>query len=92
MASVLAVLSTIAGCLATLTMLVMLMAGGANASPAHITQIKWMMLGISAVGVAGLVGGIWAVVAGRPWLGAGLGGLPVVVVVVLVVVLVKLEW
>lgn len=92
MAWIFAVLSAVAGGLATLTMLVMLMAGGANSSPAQITQIKWMMIGVALVGVIGLGGAVWAMIAGKPWLGAGLGIAPAVVVIAMIVVLVKLEW
>lgn len=92
MAVVAAVMSIGIGLLATLTMLVMLIAGGANSTPAEITQIKWMMIGVALVGLVGLVGGIWGIVAGRPWLGAGFGIAPLVASIALVVVLVKLEW
>ena len=92
MAAVFSVLSMAAGALATLMMLVMLMASGANSSPAQILQIKWMMIGVAVIGLGGLVGGIWTLVAGRPWVSAGIGIVPAVAVMVLVVVLVKLEW
>jgi len=92
MASVVAVLSTIVGVGATLCMLVMLMAGGANAKPAAITQLKWLMVSVAVVGLASVIAAVWAFVHHRHWLSAGLGIAPLVYAIVLVIVLVQLEW
>jgi hypothetical protein len=91
MAAVFSVLSMAAGALATLMMLVMLMAGGANSSPAQILQIKWMMMGVAVIGLGGLVGGIWTLIAGRPWVSAGIGIMPAVVAIGMFVVLMVVQ-
>lgn len=88
----LAIFLTAASGLITLVFLVMLMAGGANAKPAAITQIKVLML-VSSLLALGCVGGaVWAMVAGRPLTGAWIGAIPGVFCVVVVIVMVKTEW
>ena len=87
-----AILSMIVGILASLTILVMLMAGGANSSEAQIRQIKWMMLSVAVVQVLALAGSIWLLIEHRGGLACAAGILPFVYAVVLVTVLVKLEW
>lgn len=89
---ILAVVSMIIGGLGSLTMLVMLMAGGANSSEAQIRQIKWMMLSVAVVQVLALAGSIWLLVAHRGWASCGVGLIPFIYAIVLVTVLVKLEW
>ena len=90
--AIFAILSMIVGILASLTMLVMLMAGGANSSEAQIRQIKWMMLSVAVVQVLALAGSIWLLIEHRGGLACAAGILPFVYAVVLVTVLVKLEW
>lgn len=89
---VLASLLTVAGVMAVLTFMVMLMAGGANAKPAQITQIKVMLLASAVIGLGCLGGAVWAMLAGRPMTGAWIGALPGVLCVVAVIVMIKLEW
>lgn len=89
---VLAILSMIIGGISSLTMLVMLMAGGANATPAHIRQIKWMMVSVLVVQVLSLVGSIWLLIEQRGWSSCIVGLIPFIYAIVLVTVLVKLEW
>lgn len=89
---VLAVLSMIIGGLSSLTMLVMLMAGGANSSEVQIRQIKWMMLSVAVVQVLALAGSIWLLIAHRGWSSCGVGLIPLVYAIVLVTVLIKIEW
>ena len=90
--AIFAILSMIVGILASLTILVMLMAGGANSSEAQIRQIKWMMLSVAVVQVLALAGSIWLLIEHRGGLACAAGILPFVYAVVLVTVLVKLEW
>jgi hypothetical protein len=78
--------------LAVLTFMVMLMAGGANAKPAQITQIKVMLLASVMIGLACTGGAVWAMVAGRPMTGAWIGATPTVLCVATVIVMIKLEW
>lgn len=89
---VLASVLTAVSVLAVLTFMVMLMAGGANAKPAQITQIKVMLAVSAVVGLGCLGGAVWAMVAGRPMMGACIGVAPAVLCVVAVIVMVKTEW
>jgi hypothetical protein len=91
MPAVLASLSTVIGFKASLLMLVMLLASAPNSTPAQAATIKWLMLSVAAACVLGLVGGVGSIIAGRPWLGAGLGAVPTVYVVGLVVVLLVVQ-
>ena len=60
--SILAMICTV---IATLMMLVMCMASGANASDADIRTIKSIMLGFSLLSVAGIVAGIFLLRSGQ---------------------------
>ncbi len=88
----LAIVATLVGMLSSLCMLVMLMAGLANAKPSHIQQGKWMMWGIVLVQVAAAILAVWLMVHRRHWSACIAGIVPLVVVVLLVVILVKIEW
>jgi hypothetical protein len=70
----------------------LLMAGGANAKPAQITQIKVLMLVSSLLALCGIGGAVWAMVAGRPLTGAWIGAVPGVFCVIVVIVMIKTEW
>ena len=74
----------------TLFALGMMAFGCANMPPAKITIMKWLAAGTAAVCVAGVAGALWAFIAGRYGLSAGLGAFPAVFVVVLIAVLVKI--
>jgi len=87
-----AILASIAGVLSSLCMLVLLMAGLANAKPAQLQQGKWMMWGIVAVQVLSLAAAVLLMVRHKLWLASAAGIAPFVVVVVLIVILVKIEW
>ncbi|MBK8002083.1 MAG: hypothetical protein IPK15_26150 [Verrucomicrobia bacterium] len=52
--------------LATLTALVFCMAMGANSTPAQLRALKLWMGGLSLLGVAGIVVGIFLIRAGQP--------------------------
>ena len=83
------ILSCLISAGATLMMLVLLLAGSPNSSPQQLAQIKWMMLGVAALGLLGLVGAIVAMVMGKHWPAAGIGIAPAVGVVVLFIVLLQ---
>lgn len=89
---VLAVVSMLAATLVCLTMLVLLMAGGANAKPSHITVLKWLMAGTGAVWLLGVGGGIWAMIAGRDGLAACLAAVPIVACIATFAVMWITEW
>lgn len=92
MPTVLAILSNILSVLAALAMLVLLLASGANAKPAAITQIKWMLAGVSAGTLISLAASIWLLTHQRPWPAVGVGLAPLLGVVILLVILTALEW
>ena len=83
----LAILSTFAGAAASLVMIVLLLAGSPNSSPQQLAQIKWMMIGVALMALAGIVGAIWAMVLGRHLLASGIGIAPALGVVALFTVL-----
>lgn len=87
-----AILASVTGLLASLSMLVMIAAGLANAKPQQITQGKWMMWSIVAVQVLTLIASIWLMVKHKPWPASIVGIFPLVGVITLIIVLVKIEW
>jgi hypothetical protein len=90
--TIVAILASIVGIISSLGMLILLMAGLANAKPAQLQQGKMMMWGIVLVQVVALVAAVWLMVKHKPWLASATGIAPFVVVVVLIVILVKIEW
>ncbi|MBL0869679.1 MAG: hypothetical protein IBJ18_03785 [Phycisphaerales bacterium] len=87
-----AISASFIGLLSSLGMIVMLMAGMANAKERQLRQGKRMMLAIAVMEVAALAGAVWLMVEDRPWLASAVGIFPLVAVVVLLIVLVKIEW
>lgn len=87
-----AIVASIIGVLASLSTLVMLAAGMANAKPAHLAQGKFMMWSIVAMQVLALAAAIWLMVKHKPWPAAAVGIVPLAAVIVLIVVLVVIEW
>jgi uncharacterized membrane protein YfhO len=92
MQNVAAVAASIIGGISTLSMLVLLMAGLANAKPAQVQQGKWMMWSLVLLQVVVLAVGIVLMVKHKPWPAAIVGISPLMVVIVLIVILVKIEW
>lgn len=92
MLKALAIFLMLAATLACLTMLTFLMAGGANASPKQITQLKWMMLATGLAWLIGVGGGIVALCTSRDALGAWLAASPIAVVIVAFIILWVSEW
>ena len=87
-----AILSNLVSVVAALGMIVLLLAGGANASPETITRIKWMSIGVGAVSMCAVAVSAWLATHGRTWHAAGVGLAPTLLIVVLLIVLVTLEW
>ena len=90
--TILAIAAILVGLLCTLIMIVMFVAGVANASPAAIQQTKWFLASVVLVQVLSLVSSIALLSFGRNWFACGAGVLPVPYAMILVAVLVKLEW
>lgn len=63
----------------TFTMIVMLLASGANSTPKQLREIKLMLWCVGLCGVAGFVGGIIAATQSSFGLSIGLSLFPVVV-------------
>lgn len=89
---ILAIISSLFGMLASLCMLVLMMAGLANSNDVHLRQGKCMMWGIVAVQVVSLIAAIWLMVQRKHLVASMAGFVPVVVVVTLLVILIKIEW
>lgn len=92
MLAILAVLSTLVGIGASLLMLVLLMAGGANSSEQQIRQIWifiWTVLGVAFLGV---VGATWCFVKARYGLAATFGIAPAVLCLSLLIWMLVTEW
>lgn len=87
-----AALSMLVGAGGVLMMLVMLLAGSANSTPQKLWQIKMMMLGLGVCAGAGVIGGVWALIAGRPGLASAIGAAPAAVSVGLFIFLLAVEW
>lgn len=84
--------ASIIGLLGSLSTLVLLMAGMANAKTAHLQQGKWMMWGIVIVQALSLTAAVWLMVRHKPWHASIAGIFPLIVVVVLIGILVEIEW
>ena len=91
-AAVMAGLSLVAGVGASLTIVTLLLASGANSRPGEASLLKKQILAVALVGAAGLATGVWAWVQGRPWLAAVLGSVPVGFVLILLAVMMRLQF
>ncbi|MCP9874703.1 hypothetical protein [Synechococcus sp. Cruz CV-v-12] len=87
-----AILTNLTSAAASLFWIVLLLAGGANSTPARITQIKWMLVGTVVLQGAAILLSVWAVVAERGWLATAIGIVPAVCIIITVIVLVRIEW
>lgn len=89
---IVAIVASIIGVLGSLSMLLILALGLANAKPANIQQAKWMALGIGVVQLASLAIAIWLMTRDKHWYAAGAGIFPLFAVIALTIVLVRIEW
>ena len=87
----LAILSTLSGIGATLLMLILLLAGSPNSTPAQLSQIKWLMLSVAFFGLFGVVAAVWSMCIHRYSLAAAFGFAPVLFVVILFIILLKTQ-
>lgn len=92
LAYLVAIAASIVGLLGSLSTLVLLAAGMANAKPAHLLQGKAMMWGILLMEAASLGLAIWLMVKHRPWPAATVGAFPLVAVIALITILWVIEW
>jgi hypothetical protein len=90
MLTALAILAMLCTALVTLSAVVLCAAGGANSTPEQIRALKLWMLGLTLLGLAGIVAGIVLLRAGQPGWAAGVSFTPAVVMVsILVIALLK---
>ena len=80
---VLAIIAMLVTAVFTLTAVVFCMGMGANSSPAEIRVLKLWMLGLSLLGVAGVVIGIVLLRSGQSGWAAGAAIAPTVVIMVI---------
>lgn len=78
---ILAVVGGGIGALGTLMALVMLLAGGANSTPAQLASIKRWMLAWGVIGACSLIGCVWLLQTRRPLTAAGVGVFPMLAVI-----------
>ena len=75
---ILPILAMLCTAIATLTAVVFCMGMGANAKPPEIRALKFWMLGLTLLGVAGITVGILLLRAGQPGWAAGVSFAPTV--------------
>lgn len=92
MNTVLAVLSILVGLLATLVMMTLVMAGGANAKPNDVRILKVTLVSVLVIGIASAVAATVLVVRGKNGPAALVGLVPVVVNIALVIIAVVTEF
>lgn len=73
-------------------MLVLFVAGMANAKESHLQQGTMMMWGVVIVQAISLGTAIWLMTRAKYWSASAAGVFPFAVVIVLFIILVKLEW
>ncbi len=81
-----AILLTLLSGVTSLIMVTMLCMGGANSTPEDLRKIKACLITVIVVGLACLIGFIWSMVVKRPWIAAGIGGVPLLVCIATFVV------
>ena len=77
MATALAILSNLAGLVATLAMIVLLFAGMPNSSPQQLAYIRNLMILTAAIGLICPIVGVYLVVHSRAGPSALVGALPI---------------
>lgn len=87
LANVLAVLSTLAGGVASLFMIGLMFASMPNGTPEKLAEIRHWMLAIGVIALLGLGGAIWMMVVRRPGLAAGVGISPALFCIVALVIM-----
>jgi hypothetical protein len=91
-ATILTVVAMLSGMIASVTMVVMFLAGAANSDPIAIRQMKWMLASVVLVQFLALGGSSGLRIVARPWLACGAGLFPAVYAVILTTVLIRTEW
>ena len=86
MRSLLPIAAMICTAFMTLTAVVFCLGMGANASPAQIRALKLWMLGLSLLGLAGIVGGIFLMRAGQNSMAAWIAIAPTVILLLIFII------
>lgn len=77
LAQAVAVAATLAGAVAALCLLVLLMASAPNGTPEFLARLKWGMIATSVAGVAVFGIAMWLTFTGKPLVGGLLGASPI---------------
>lgn len=88
-ASIFAVLSILACIVATLLMLVLLLASAPNSSEAAYSLLKRSMWSVFIAGSLGVICGVWALIVDKPWTSAACGAAPLLFDIALLIYLTK---
>lgn len=92
LATIFTVVSMVIGLVASLTMIVMFLAGSANSDPIALRQMKWMAASVILVQFMALGGSIGLLIVDHRWMACGTGLFPAIFVIILTIVLVRIEW
>lgn len=92
MYTIMTITANVLGIIATLTLVVLFLASGANAKPAMLVQIKWFLIASLVVGLGCICLSAWALWQGRDWLAIGSGVFPVLFAIVFLAVLYSIRW
>ena len=81
-----ALVAMVGTALATLTAVVFCLSMGANSTPAEIRALKFWMLGLPLLGLAGITAGIFLLRASQPGWAAGVSLAPAVIMAIILAV------
>ena len=84
MLSVLAIAATIAGAIASISLLTLLLAGSPNSTPEFYAKLKFWMIFTAVAGTAIVVAAIWTLAEGHPLISLLIGGFPILVLIGLI--------
>ena len=91
MKSLLPILAMVCTVLATLVSITFCLAGGANSTPMQIRVLKYVMLGVTLLGIAGVTAGIFLMRSGHHGWAAGAAFAPAVIMVLAFIIAMILE-
>ena len=86
MATVIGILALLVGAFGTFLFVGFLFVGMPNGSPQLVASLTRWMIVVGVVGVLCAGGAIWLLVIARPWIGAGVGVVPLVAVILFLVI------
>lgn len=87
----LSILSALFGIVASLFMLVLLLASAPNSKPDEWASIKGSLITISVVGLAGVIGAIWLMIVREPMAASAVGAAPGVFCILSFIIMLKFQ-